>query len=126
MIFQFNCYKKQTPQGKFEENSIIDIYAKDLEEATRVAKTLIDKGHYDLHMVIEDFKPGKDRPKYLVDLYGYYLMTPEGGLTEAVKFSLWDNDPSKIVERAKSIIVKKFYHVKSITEKPSDEVVTYS
>jgi len=122
-IFQFDCYKKQTPQGKYDDNTVVDVFSDTLEKAMETVKSLIKKENYSCRLVMEDIKPSKDRPKYLISLYGYYLATPEGALMEAVQFQFWDNDPINIVERAKKIVSKKFYYIKSIVEKIPDEEI---
>lgn len=121
-IYTYQCFEELTHIGVMKDVCRVDVYANSEKEALKSVKELIKKKEYQLDGVSEYFVPSEDRPLFSILVQCHNRMDPEAGsLQDNINVVLWADNPAEAVERAKTLISRKFYRVSSIVQKLHDE-----
>jgi hypothetical protein len=115
-VYGFICFTEETPQGQLTEPINIEVFAENEPEATKKVLELTGRKEARLKTITEICEPAADRPLYVCTIQGF--TTEVGGqLVGIVQLDLWENEPKKALDRAKTLVEKKFYRFRQIVEK---------
>ena len=119
-VFGYVCFTEETPQGELTEPVSIEVFAEAEADAKKTALDIAGRANARLKSVTEYRPASPERPKYIVTIQAFDTQVG-GQLVGMVQLDLWDNDTKKAMERAKVLVVKKFYRFRQIVEKKTTE-----
>ena len=119
-VFGYVCFTEETPQGELTEPVSIEVFAEVEADAKKTALDIAGRDNARLKSVTEYRPASPERPKYIVTIQAFDTQVG-GQLVGMVQLDLWDNDTKKAMERAKVLVVKKFYRFRQIVEKKTTE-----
>lgn len=119
-VFGYICYTEETPQGELTEPVGVEIFDVSEKSAENKALELTGRKLAKLKTITEYRPASPERPKYICTIQAFDTQVG-GQLVGNVQLDMWDNDPKKAMERAKSLVTKKFYRFRQIVEKKTTE-----